>query len=64
LIVVEGLNVMMKDSLEANIFKAYLIGDSSGDHVHISQLQFADDTLIIGEKTYSLFLSCNIYAKS
>jgi hypothetical protein len=51
--VAEGLNVMIKVSVEANLFRGSIVGDKSNPHVRISQLRFADDTLIMGEKSWA-----------
>lgn len=45
LIVAEGLNVIMREVVALGCFNGYKVGD-----VSISHLQFADDTLRIGEK--------------
>ena len=45
LIAAEGLNVMMSTLVRANLFSGYKVGQT-GD-VHISHLQFPDDTLLV-----------------
>jgi hypothetical protein len=47
----EGLNVMMQALVDANLFTGYKIGEHQG--MHISHLQFADDTLLLGEKSWA-----------
>lgn len=47
LIVAEGLNMMFRETVSLGCFTGYKVGD-----VSISHLQFANDTLIIGEKRY------------
>nr|XP_012570218.1 uncharacterized protein LOC105851898 [Cicer arietinum] len=49
LIVVEGLNVLFSTYVEANQFKGFEVG--SNEFI-VSLLQFADDTLIMGEKRW------------
>jgi hypothetical protein len=46
----EGLNVLMQSLLEAGLFQGYKV--RRGDDLCLSHLQFADDTLIIGEKSW------------
>ena len=46
----EGFNVLMKAVVEAHLFHGYGVG--SDNEVRLTHLQFADDTLIIGEKTW------------
>nr|KYP36869.1 hypothetical protein KK1_041971 [Cajanus cajan] len=48
LIAAEGLRLLMSRALEMNLFKGLHLG---GEGSPISLLQFADDTLIIGEAT-------------
>jgi len=40
---------MMKSGLDQGMFKAYEVG--AHDDVAISHLQFADDTLLMGDKS-------------
>jgi hypothetical protein len=51
LIAAEGFNVMMKSLVDANLFTGYHVGHSN--EVQLTHLQFADDTLILGEKSWS-----------
>ena len=50
LLVVEGFNVLMKEMEGAQLFKGFPVGRNS--EVNLTHLQFADDTLIIGEKSW------------
>ncbi|MCI04834.1 LINE-1 reverse transcriptase like [Trifolium medium] len=52
LVAAEGLNVMLKASVDANLFKGYLVRDMQDTQVRVSHLQFADDTLIVGKKSW------------
>jgi len=47
----EGLNVMMKSMAQNNLFTGFGFGTSN--HVVVSHLQFADDTLLLGEKSWA-----------
>jgi len=47
----EGLNVLMNSVVENNLYKGYGVGTSNSEVV--SHLQFADDTLLIGEKIWA-----------
>ncbi|GAU44846.1 hypothetical protein TSUD_400470 [Trifolium subterraneum] len=47
----EGLNVMMKAMVSENIFTPYVIG--ARNEVAVSHLQFADDTLLVGVKSWA-----------
>lgn len=47
---VEGLNVLMKVVVDAQMFTGYKFGLQDG--VYVSHLQFADDTLSVGEKSW------------
>jgi len=51
LLTAEGLNVLMNSAVENNLYKGYGVG-STGSAV-VSHLQFADDTLLIGEKSWA-----------
>jgi len=51
LLAVEGLNVMMKVVVDNNLFKGYGVGASN--LVEVSHLQFADNTLLLGEKSWA-----------
>ncbi|KAK6145708.1 hypothetical protein DH2020_022528 [Rehmannia glutinosa] len=44
----EGLNLLINKACERNIFEAYSVGK---DKVKISHLQFADDTIVLGNAT-------------
>jgi hypothetical protein len=46
LLVVEGFSGVMKKAVEVGVFKGFRVGN---DPVVISHLQYADDTLCIGE---------------
>lgn len=48
LIVAEGLNILFRKAVEGDFFSGYKVGE-----LKISHLQFADDTLIKGEKCSS-----------
>ena len=50
LLAAEGFNVLMNALVGAQIFRGYGIGRAN--EVRITHLQFADDTLIIGEKSW------------
>jgi len=46
-----GFNILMQSLLEAGLFRGYMVGRDTT--MCLSHLQFADDTLIIGEKCWS-----------
>ena len=50
LLAAEGFNVLMNSLVTANLFNGYDVG-STGE-VKLTHLQFADDTLIIGKKSW------------
>lgn len=50
LIAAEGLNVLMNSFVRAQMFTGYSIG--ANNEVRMTHLQFAEDTLIIGEKSW------------
>jgi hypothetical protein len=50
LLAAEGFNVLMMAMVEAGLFQGYKVG--RGNDMCLSHLQFADDTLIIGEKCW------------
>ena len=50
LLAAEGFNILMKEVVGAQMFHGYGVGD--GSEVRLSHLQFVDDTLIIGEKSW------------
>ena len=47
----EGLNAMMNSVVDNNLYKGYGVGTSNS--VVVSHLQFADDTLLLGEKSWA-----------
>jgi len=51
LISAEDLNVMMKALVEADLFSGYKVG--ANNHLSITHLQFVDDTLLIGERSWA-----------
>jgi hypothetical protein len=51
LLAAEGLNVLMKALVEKNLFTGYSVGTPAS--ISISHLQFADDTLLIGAKSWA-----------
>jgi hypothetical protein len=51
LLATEGLNVLMKALVETESFTGYRVGGANS--VVLSHLQFADDTLLIGEKSWA-----------
>jgi hypothetical protein len=51
LLAAEGLNVLMEAVVVSNLFTGYSIGVQ--DHVVVSHLQFADDTLLVGAKSWA-----------
>jgi hypothetical protein len=51
LLAVEGLNVMMRAMVEGNQFTGYRVGGQEG--VIVSHLQFVDDTLLVGVKSWA-----------
>jgi len=48
-LVAEGLNVLMKALVETDTFTGYRVGGANP--AVVSRLQFADDTLLIGNKS-------------
>jgi hypothetical protein len=50
LLAVEGFNVLMNVVVDTHLFTGYGVG--CANEVRLTHLQFADDTLIIGEKTW------------
>jgi len=52
LIAAEGLNVMMNALVEAGHFSGYKVG-ANNNLVSITHLQFADDTLLIGDRSWA-----------
>ncbi|GAU20182.1 hypothetical protein TSUD_352460 [Trifolium subterraneum] len=51
LLAAEGLNVMMRAMVQSNLFTGYTIG--SANSTVVSHLQFADDTLLLGVKSWA-----------
>ena len=51
LLAAEGLNVMMKAMVERNLFTGYGMGHANS--MVVSHLQFADDTLLLGGKSWA-----------
>ncbi|GAU49405.1 hypothetical protein TSUD_92510 [Trifolium subterraneum] len=51
LLAAEGLNVMMRAMVQANLFTGYSVG--SENSTIVSHLQFADDTLLLGVKSWA-----------
>jgi hypothetical protein len=51
LLAVEGLNVMMRAMVQSNLFTGYSIG--TGIPTVVSHLQFADDTLLMGVRSWA-----------
>ena len=51
LLAAEGLNVLMKALVETGTFIGYKVGGANS--VVVSHLQFADDTLLIGKKSWA-----------
>jgi mannosylglycoprotein endo-beta-mannosidase len=47
----DGLNVLIEAVVEQNLFTGYSVGDQ--DSVVVSHLQFADDTLLLGVKSWA-----------
>ena len=50
LLAAEGFNILMNAAVEAQLFRGYGVGRD--EEVGLTHLQFADDTLIIGEKSW------------
>jgi len=50
LLAAEGFNVLMTTVVGANLFTGYGVGRVG--EVRLTHLQFADDTIIIGEKSW------------
>ena len=51
LLAAEGFNVLMKSLSDNNLFTGYTVGSS--EPVVVSHLRFADDTLILGKKSWA-----------
>jgi len=52
----EGFNVLMNAMVGADLFRGYGVGQN--DEVRLTHLQFADDTIIIGEKNWQMCVQC------
>jgi len=50
LLVAECFNILMKTMVEADMYTGYSVGGMG--EVHLTHLQFVDDTLIIGKKSW------------
>lgn len=50
LLAAEGFNVLMQAMVGAHLFNEYGVGQAN--QVRLSHLQFVDDTLFIGEKSW------------
>jgi len=50
LLAAEGFNVLMNAAERADLFRGYGVGQN--DEMRLTHLQFADDTIIIGEKSW------------
>ncbi|MCI05860.1 RNA-directed DNA polymerase (Reverse transcriptase), partial [Trifolium medium] len=50
LLAAEGLNVLMQAMVETGVFMGYRMGIQ--DSITVSHLQFADDTLLLGSKSW------------
>ncbi|XP_045831507.1 uncharacterized protein LOC123922882 [Trifolium pratense] len=50
LLAAEGLNVLMESLVAGNLFEGYKIGETNT--ISVSHLQFADDTLLLGGKSW------------
>jgi hypothetical protein len=53
LIATEGLNVMLKVLVDIDLFKRYQVDIEANFDVHIPHLQFANDTLTVGETSWT-----------
>jgi hypothetical protein len=51
LLAAEGLNILMSAMVERNVFTGYSVGEQ--DSITVSHLQFADDTLLLGVKSWA-----------
>jgi hypothetical protein len=51
LIAAEGLNMLMQAMVDTNVFTGYTIGTQ--DPISVSHLQFVDDTLLLGTKSWA-----------
>ncbi|PNX63618.1 ribonuclease H, partial [Trifolium pratense] len=51
LLAADGLNLLMEAMVTRNVFTGYNMGEF--DPILVTHLQFADDTLLIGEKSWA-----------
>ena len=51
LLAAEGLNLLMKSVVDNNLYTGYAVGTSNS--IVVSHLQFADDTLLLGTKSWA-----------
>lgn len=51
LVAVDEINVLLKASMEARLFTRYSVGHS--DNISVSNLQFVDDILLLGVKSWA-----------
>ena len=51
LLVAEGFNMLMKSFVEVDLYHGYVVGRD--DSVSISHIQFLDDTLLLGDKSWA-----------
>ncbi|MCI76381.1 RNA-directed DNA polymerase (Reverse transcriptase), partial [Trifolium medium] len=51
MLAVEGLHVLMEAMVERKLFTGYSVGEL--DPVTVSHLPFADDTLLLGTKSWA-----------
>ena len=51
LLAAEDFNVLMKSLVESDLYHGYVVGRDNG--VFVSHLQFADDTLLLGDKSWA-----------
>jgi len=58
LLVVEDFNVLMESLLANNLFSGYKVGDNN--MTVVSHHQFADDTLVLGEKSWANIKSMRV----
>ena len=58
LLAAEGFHILMKSVVEQGLYRGYQVGQSEG--VRLSHLQFADDTLILGEKSWANVCSMRV----
>jgi hypothetical protein len=51
LLVVKGIDVLMNATMEVGLFTGYSVGRL--DNISVSHLQFVDDTLLFGSKSWA-----------